>query len=41
MNKYYRFVVGDKGIYEAVEHDCPKSDARRKNKPDGSWLPKI
>jgi len=41
MSEYYRFVVNDKGIYEAVECDCPKTDLRRKNKPDGSWLTKI
>lgn len=27
-------------MYEAVENDCPRDDPRRKNKPDGSWLPK-
>lgn len=38
--KYYRIVVDDVGIYEAVDRDCPKGDPRRENKPDGSWLPK-
>ena len=41
MAEYYRFIVGDKGIYEAVDKDCPKSDERRKQKPDGSWLAKV
>lgn len=40
MENYYRVIVGTKGIYEAVEKDCQKNDPRRKNKPDGSWLPK-
>ena len=38
--KFYRFVVNDVGIYEAVERDCSKEDLRRKNKPDGLWLSK-
>ncbi|MFA6898260.1 MAG: hypothetical protein WC250_02540, partial [Candidatus Paceibacterota bacterium] len=38
--KFYRIVVGDVGVYEAVEKDCPRNDPRRGNKPDGSWLPK-
>lgn len=41
VEKLYRFIVGNIGIYEAVEKDCPKDDLRRLNKPDGSWLPKI
>jgi hypothetical protein len=38
---FYRVTVGGKGIYEAVDRDCPKGDIRRKNKPDGSWLAKV
>ncbi|MCA9382800.1 hypothetical protein KC909_00380 [Candidatus Dojkabacteria bacterium] len=38
--KYYRFVVDGIGIYEAVDRDCPKTDSRRDEKPDGSWLEK-
>jgi hypothetical protein len=39
---FYRFLSGERGIYEAVDIDCPKDiDERRKNKPDGSWLPKV
>jgi 8-oxo-dGTP diphosphatase len=38
---YFRFVSGNLGIYEAVEHDCPRTDLRRQNKPDGSWLPRV
>ena len=38
--KFYRIVVDNIGIYEAVDRDCPKNDSRRENKPDGSWLPK-
>ena len=38
--KFHRIVVSNKGIYEAVDCDCPKNDVRRKSKPDGSWLPK-
>ena len=41
MNEYYRFVIGEIGIYDKVEKDCPKNDLRRNNKPDGSWLPKV
>lgn len=41
MDNFYRFVVKDKGIYEAVDIDCPRGDERRKQKPDGSWLTKI
>jgi uncharacterized cupin superfamily protein len=37
----YRFVCDDLGIYEAVERDCPRDDSRRKDKPDGAWLPKV
>ncbi|MEM7132488.1 MAG: hypothetical protein AAF702_39665 [Chloroflexota bacterium] len=37
----YRFEHNDVGIYEAVEIHCPRDDARRVNKPDGSWLPKV
>lgn len=40
LEKIYRVMVGDKGIFEAVDTDCPKGDSRRANKPDGSWLPK-
>jgi hypothetical protein len=29
------------GIYEAVEKHCPRTDPRRENKPDGSWLPRV
>lgn len=39
--KFYRFVSGNLGIYEAVDLDCPRGHARRKGKPDGSWLPKV
>jgi len=38
--KFYRIVVDNLGVYEAVERDCPKNDPRRMNKPDGSWLPR-
>ena len=38
---FYRFESGNKGIYEAVDLDCPRTDPRRENKPDGSWLPKV
>ncbi|HLD05080.1 MAG TPA: hypothetical protein VJG90_05165 [Candidatus Nanoarchaeia archaeon] len=38
---FFRFLSGEKGIYEVVEKDCPKEDPRRENKPDGSWLPKV
>lgn len=38
---YYRFISNNLGIYEAVENDCPQTDARRINKPDGSWLPRV
>ena len=41
IEKYYRFIVRTSGIYEVVDRDCPKSDVRRKDKPDGSWLPKV
>lgn len=37
----YRFLAGGKGIYEAVDLDCPRSDFRRIEKPDGSWLEKV
>lgn len=37
---FYRFVCGNTGTYEAVDRDCPRGDARRERKPDGSWLPK-
>lgn len=40
MKKYYRFLSGKRGIYAAVDQDCPRSDSRRANKPDGSWVPK-
>ena len=39
--KFYRIVVGDVGIYEAVFRDCPKDDPRRAHKPDGGWLPRV
>lgn len=38
---FYRMISGNFGIYEAVDKDCLKTDDRRLNKPDGSWLPKI
>lgn len=38
---FYRVISGNLGIYEAVDKDCPKTDSRRSNKPDGSWLPKV
>lgn len=38
---WYRVTVNSIGIYEAVDRDCPRDDIRRKNKPDGSWLPKV
>ena len=38
--KFYRITVDNVGVYEAVDKQCPKNDSRRKNKPDGSWLPK-
>lgn len=38
---FYRFCSSGVGIYEAVERDCPRTDARRSGKPDGGWLPKI
>ena len=38
---YYRVTSGHRGIYEAVESDCPRGDVRRKGKPDGAWLPKV
>jgi hypothetical protein len=41
MNEYYRVVVGDIGIYKAVDENCPRNDPRRENKPDGSWVNKI
>ena len=37
---WYRVTANDVGIYEAVDRDCPRDDARRQNKPDGGWLPK-
>jgi hypothetical protein len=40
-SRLIRFQVGDLGIYAAVERDCPTQDLRRKQKPDGSWLPKV
>jgi hypothetical protein len=40
MERLYRFVVGEVGIYAAVDRDCPRDDIRREAKPDGSWLPK-
>lgn len=39
--KVYRFACDEMGIYEAVDRDCPRDDSRRKNKPDGAWLPKV
>lgn len=41
QEKFYRVVVGDVGIYEAVDRDCSQGDPRRASKPDGSWLPKM
>jgi hypothetical protein len=38
---FYRIESNGKGIYEAVEKDCPRDDCRRQSKPDGSWLPKV
>jgi len=38
--KYYRFVSDKYGIYAAADRDCPRTDPRRNNKPDGSWLEK-
>lgn len=40
-NKFYRVTCDGIGIYEAVDKYCKKEDERRKNKPDGSWLPKV
>lgn len=37
---WYRVTVDGIGIYEAVDRDCPRDSDFRKNKPDGSWLPK-
>lgn len=40
--KFYRFIVGDQGIYEAVYTlDPERNDPRRANKPDGGWLPRV
>lgn len=39
--KLYRFVCRNIGVYEAVDKYCPRDDERRRNKPDGSWLPKV
>lgn len=39
--RLFRVLVGEHGIYEAVEQYCPQEDSRRKEKPDGSWLPKV
>jgi len=41
QSHYYHFCSSGVGIYEAVERDCPRTDARRSGKPDGGWLPKI
>lgn len=39
--KFYRITSKGRGIYEAVDVDCPRDTCdKRKNKPDGSWLPK-
>lgn len=38
---YYRVYSGEKGIYEAVDNDCPKDSPLRNDKPDGSWLPRV
>jgi len=38
---YCRFILNNKGIFEAVDIDCPRLDPRRNLKPDGSWLPKV
>lgn len=37
---YFRFEAEGRGIYEAVDLACPRDDARRTGKPDGSWLPR-
>jgi 8-oxo-dGTP pyrophosphatase MutT (NUDIX family) len=37
----YRFEHQHIGIYEAVDHHCPRTDRRREVKPDGAWLPKV
>lgn len=39
--RFYRFIARGKGIYQAVECDCPRQDERRVGKPDGAWLPRI
>ena len=39
--QFYRFIAGGKGVYEAVEFDCPRADSRRVGKPDGAWLPRV
>jgi hypothetical protein len=39
--QYHRFIAGGRGIYEAVELDCPRNDRRREGKPDGGWLPRV
>lgn len=41
MASFHRFLSGNLGIYEGVDRDCPRSDPRRRLKPDGSWLPKV
>lgn len=41
MPRMFRFECDDLGIYAAVDRDCPRDDARREGKPDGSWLAKI
>jgi hypothetical protein len=38
---FYRVTSAGRGIYEAVEADCGREDARRAGKPDGSWLPRL
>jgi len=39
--KVYRVEFNHIGIYNAVEKYCPGDDERRKDKPDGSWLPRV
>jgi len=38
---YYRVLSGTRGIYAAIDADCPAGDSRRNTKPDGSWLKKV
>lgn len=41
MQQVYRYMSNGLGVYTAVEANCPRNDARRNNKPDGSWLPRM